>query len=108
MDAAPVLRHGGLGISSFILSVIAAVGLFLAVVVSSYANSIAPTSSGFNKVISLVILLCLFLTLIAIGLGIAGWRDKTSKPGFWAAGLAISSATVAMTVAIVVVAWQMD
>jgi hypothetical protein len=99
-SAPPATRYGALGISSFVLSLITFVGLFLDVGVAGYASVTGTATRGFNMIVGMIVFLCLFLGLIAIGLGIAGWRDKTSKPGFSIAGIAISAGALVLTGAI--------
>jgi hypothetical protein len=102
LDSAPVTRHGALGISSFIVALLMATVFFLDMAFAGYAHASGTSTPGANAVIGLVMFFSWFLGLIAIGLGIAGYRDKTAKRGFSVAGMGISGAAIAVSVGLMV------
>lgn len=105
-DIAPRHRHGGFGIAAFVLAVVMAVMLFLDITIAGYAKMSGTATPAFNVLIGSVVFLCAFLCLISIGLGIAGFLDKTSKRVFPVISLAINGTALAILAAIVVLARQ--
>jgi len=102
LDSAPVLRHGALGIASFIMSLLMATVLFLDLAFSGYAAATGTATPGVNATIGILLFFSWFLGLVSIGLGIAGLRDKTAKRGFSIAGLGISGVAITASVGLMV------
>lgn len=103
LDGAPVRRHSGLGIASFILSLVMAAILFLNFGVASYTTATGTATPGVNALIGIVLFFCWFLGLVSIGLGIAGTRDKSTKNGFAIAGMGISTAAMTFSLGLMII-----
>ena len=102
LDAAPVLRHRGLGISSFILSLLTAAMFILDTAFTAYAHETGTATQGVNAVIGIIMFFAWVLGLISIGLGIAGLRDRTAKRAFSITGVSISGVVFALSLGLMV------
>ena len=102
LDTAPVLRHGALGIASFSVALQMVTVFFLDMAFASYARATGTATPAVNGTIGLILLFAWLLGLIAIGLGIAGLRDKTAKRGFSIAGIVISGAAIALSLSMMI------
>ena len=96
-------KHSALGIASFVMSVAIACLMFMVFIAAGILHNTHPDGPypGQTAIGFLVITLT-FVDLAAIGLGIASLCQKTHKRIFGAFGLAISSLTVAGSLALVV------
>lgn len=108
--AAPVARepkHSGVGIASFILSLLTGAGLFLAVAAAGVLE--ASTPGGIDEqspeavAIGLGILGGLFVDLIALTLGVGGLCQSNRKKLFALLGALFSGLALFATVGLVVV-----
>lgn len=97
LDSAPVLRHGALGISSFAVSLLMVAILFVNLGFAGYATATGTATPGVNALIGIALFFCWFLALIAIGLGIAGYRDKTAKRSLSITGISISAIALVLS-----------
>jgi hypothetical protein len=98
-----VRRHGGLGVTSFIIGVLSIfldVGIFG---VAGYMKQSGQQTPNVNMVVGLCILLLLGLCLLGIGLGIGGAADRTSKKGFPIAGIILCTLVLVLTGGLVAV-----
>ena len=102
LDAAPVLRHGALGIASFSVSLQMVTVFFLDMAFAGYARATSTATPSVNGVIGMILLFSWLLGLISIGLGIAGLRDKTAKRGFSIAGIVISAAAITLSLSMMI------
>jgi hypothetical protein len=89
--------HNAFGIVSFSIALIAAAIAVLNYLVGSYAATM-PATPLLAATIGAVFVLSWFMDILAIGLGIAGARDKTAKRVFSAIGIVVAGATVLLTV----------
>lgn len=97
MDEQVVLKHGGLGIASFTISVIVLILIFALIAVAAFMKtSNVPVRSAANAIVGLFFILLLFTDLIGIGLGIAGAIQKKSKKVFPVLGIVIGTGTIVM------------
>jgi hypothetical protein len=101
------LKHSGLGIASFIIAIVLGVFEFLFIVV---AGIVETTNSGGIEakptiaiVVGMSILLGVGLSLVGIGLGIAGLIQKNRKKVFTILGLVFNIAVIIMVLGIVVI-----
>ena len=87
-------KHSGMGIASFIISLVIGVGVFLAIVIAGVIKVANPESlhneSIGTALLGLFIIGCLFINLIGIGLGIAGLVQKNRKRIFSILGTIIN------------------
>lgn len=93
----PVLmeqKHSGLGIASFILSLVCGLMIFVLFVVAGVIEVSTPggmdEKSAAAIIIGLLIFLDFFILLVAIGLGIGGLIQKERKRLFAILGLVFS------------------
>lgn len=103
MDTQVAAKHSGIGIASFIISVLSLTALIAVFVIIA----IAVTSGGFKKGsiemgAGLALVLTWLLTLIGLGLGIAGALVKNTKKVFSVLGIVFSASTIIISVAVVV------
>jgi hypothetical protein len=97
-------KHSGLGIASFIISIVAGISMFLIFVAAgvmevSSPNGIDEKSAG-AIVLGLFIIVAIGASLIALGIGIAGLLQKERKKIFAVLGTVFSTATLVCTIAL--------
>jgi cation transport ATPase len=107
MDEQPKLRHGGLGISSFVIAIIALIFIILLFGVAGAVRASGRSTPAVDTVVGLAMLLAWVADLIGIGLGIAGALDKRSKKTFPILGLVIGLGTIILTGALVLIGLSM-
>ena len=92
------LQHSGVGITSFIISLLVALGAFILVVVAGIIESTTPGGMDENTVAAMVIGLfifaCIFLQIVALGLGIGGLIQRNRKKIFATLGTVFSGMTI--------------
>lgn len=94
-------KHSGLGIASFIISMVAGLLVFIVIAIAGVMEASTPggmdeTSAG-AVMVGLFLFLFLGLALVALGLGIAGLLHKQRKKVFSILGTIFSSVTLAGT-----------
>ena len=105
-------KHSGLGVASFVTSLISGVVIFLLLAVAGVME--ASTPGGISEdslsamVVGLILLLFLGVALVALGLGIAGLLQKNRKKIFALLGSIFSAATLLCTIGIVALGMSMD
>jgi hypothetical protein len=91
-------KHSGLGIASFITSVVASISLVLLVVIAGALEVSAPgwidEESVAAMVLGLFIFALLVVDIVALGLGIAGLIQKNRKKLFAILGTVFAAATI--------------
>ena len=101
------LKHSGLGIASFIISIVAALFIFILVVVAGVVETATPggmdEDSAQAIIIGLFIIGTIFVDLVALGLGIAGLFIKERKKVFAILGTIFSAVTMLGTVALMII-----
>lgn len=89
-----VQKHSGLGVASFIISVVTGVLLFLLIVIAGAIEASTPggmdEESATAVVIGLFVILFLCVMLVALGLGVAGLLQKERKKIFAILGVVFS------------------
>lgn len=104
-------KHSGLGIASFILSIVSGLLIFLVVVVAGVME--ASTPGGIDEESSGAVMLGLFLfaflgaALVALGLGIGGLLQKERKKIFAILGTVFSAVSVVLTIFIMIIGLAM-
>jgi hypothetical protein len=102
--------HSGLGIASFILSLISAVLMFICVVI---AGVMASQPGGMNEqsaeamLVGLAIIVFAFLSLVALGLGIGGLCQPDRKKIFAILGIIIAVASIAGVIFLMILGMMM-
>lgn len=98
-------KHSGLGIASFVLSIVSLVLIFGLLIVAGVLEATTPGGMNEESVEAIVVGLLLFAfigtALIATGLGIAGLCQKQRKKIFAILGTIFSLVTVVSTVSLI-------
>jgi hypothetical protein len=106
------LRHSGLGIASFITSIVAALCLFVVFGIAGYLELSTPGGMREDSptAISIGLLLFLFLGVAFIGLclGIAGLVEKRRRRVLAGLGTVFSALTLISAIALVLVGLTAD
>jgi hypothetical protein len=92
MQGVVTRRHGGLGVTSFILgilSVFLVAGFFG---FAGYASQTGQQTEQVNLIAGIMILLLFGMSLLGIGLGIGGAASRTSKKVFPVFGIVLCAA----------------
>lgn len=106
------LKHSGLGIASFIVSIAAGVCIFFTFVIAGAIE--ATTPGGMNEesvtaiIIGLLLVIFLFATLVSLGLGIGGLFQKQRKKIFAILGTVFSATITLGTVALIALGMAME
>lgn len=94
-------KHSGLGIASFITSIVAGIVIFGAVVIAGVMESSTPggmdEESAAAIIVGLALIAMLFLELAALGLGIAGLCRRDTKKVFAILGTTFSAVAIGGT-----------
>jgi hypothetical protein len=104
-------KHSGIGIASFVISLGAALGIFLVFVIAGIMQSTTP--GGMNEksasaiIVGFAIMGLLFINLVAIGLGLGGLMKKGDKKLFAVLGTVISSGITLGTIILIVIGIMM-
>ena len=99
------LKHSGLVIASFIISITSAIFIFLLIVIAGVME--ASTPGGIDEESASAVIVGLFLfafvgtALVSLGLGIAGLLQKDRKKILAILGTVFSAATVVGTALII-------
>lgn len=100
-------KHSGLGIASFVTSIVSGILIFILVVIASVMYASTPNGIDEKSAGAVVVGLCLFAfmfaTLVALGLGIGGLLQKDRKRIFALLGTIFSAVTILGTVSIFLV-----
>lgn len=103
-------KHSGLGIASFITSIVSGLLIFLLIVV---AGVMEATPGGIDEESAGAVMVGLFLfaslgaTLVALGLGIAGLLQKERKKLFAILGTVFSAVSLVVTIFIMIIGLAM-
>ena len=99
-------KHSGIGIASFIISIISGVLIFMLVVIATIIEGSTP--GGMNEdsigaiIIGLFVFLFLGMALVALALGIVGILQKGRKKIFAILGTVFSGVSFAVTIFIII------
>lgn len=98
------LKHSGLGIASFVTSIVSGILMFALFVIAGVVQASTPggmdEQSPIAVVVGLGLFAFLFVALVALGLGIGGLLQKERRKLFAILGTVISAATVLGSVAL--------
>lgn len=90
------LRHSGIGISAFVLSLVAGLVLLVTVFIAGYMQATTPGGvderAASTVLTGLMLMLGILMALIAGGLGLAGTFQKTRRRLFAVLGTVLSAA----------------
>ncbi|CAN5909895.1 hypothetical protein BH23PLA1_BH23PLA1_31980 [soil metagenome] len=104
-------RHSGLGIASFIASILCAVCLFVLFVIAGVLE--ASTPGGLDEeslaamVVGLLLFAFLFGSLVAFALGLAGLFQQNRRTTFAILGTVFSAMTILGTIGLIVIGMAM-
>jgi hypothetical protein len=100
-------KHSGMGIASFIISIVAGLSLFAIIVVAGVLEVSTPGGLGEDSIaagiIGLLIIAMIFVSMVALGLGIAGLVQKNRKKIFALLGTIFSALSCVGTLTILVI-----
>ncbi len=100
-------RHTGMGIASFVTSMVAAVLVFMLLLVAGVMEVTTPggidEESAGAVIVGLCIIALLGIDLVAIGLGIAALLQVGSKKVFAVLGLVFACVTIVGTLLLMVI-----
>jgi hypothetical protein len=98
-------RHSGLGIASFITSIVSGICIFAAIALAGVMEASTPGGIDEESAGAIMLGLALFafmgLSLVALGLGIGGLFQKERKKVFAILGMVFAAATLLGTVSII-------
>lgn len=98
------LKHSGLGIASFVTSIVAGLFTFILIIVAGVLETSTPggidEKSPAAIIIGLLIIAFILASLVSLGLGIGGLFTKERKKIFAILGTIFSSVTLLGTVSI--------
>ena len=100
------LKSSGLGLASFIISVGAALLIFVLFIAAGAME--AATPGGIDEesvgavVLGLLILLCIFIEMVALGLGIGALCQSGRTKTFAVIGTVISAVMVLLTILVII------
>jgi hypothetical protein len=107
----PPVRHSGIGIASFILSIFAALGIFALFCAAGIIQSTTPGGMDQRSPTAIILGLCIIgmlaLDLIAAGLGIGGVLQKERKKLFAVLGIIFSLTAIVCAVLLMAVGLAM-
>lgn len=100
-------KHSGLGVSSFVISVVIGILMFLLFVVAGVIETSTPggmdEESAAAMLVGTFMFLFLFIEMLAIGLGIAGLFQAGRKKVFAILGITCAVATIILTILLIIV-----
>lgn len=106
------VKHSGLGIASFVLSIISLVLIFGLLIVAGVLEATTPGGMDETSMAAIVVGLLLFAfigtALVATGLGVAGLFQKQRKKIFAILGTVFSLVTVVSTIALITFGMTID
>lgn len=107
MDA----KHSGLGIASFIISLVAGLAILIAIVIAGIMEANTPGGIDENSpeaiLLGLVLIGMMFLDLVALGLGIGALFQRDRKKIFAILGTIFSGVVVLGTAFLMVIGSMM-
>ena len=100
-------KNSGVGIASFVLSILMGIAIFLLLIIAVAMEASAPgsmnTESMGAMVVSLLLWASLLADLVALGLGIVGLCQKGRKKIFACLGTVFSSVTLAGVIVLILI-----
>ena len=104
-------KHSGLGIASFITSIVSGIFIFLFIVVASVMEASTPggmdEESAGAVTVGLSLIACMGASFIALGLGIGGLLQKERKKIFAILGTVFSAVSLVGTIFLVIIGLAM-
>ncbi|MDR2789390.1 MAG: hypothetical protein LBB59_00185 [Campylobacteraceae bacterium] len=97
------LKHSGLGIASFTLSIISVISIFILFVTAGALDASGDMGDTASIIVGSFFLLLMIVVIISIGLGIAGLVVKNRKRVFAALGLTFSVFIFLLSIFLIIV-----
>lgn len=105
-------KHSGLGIASFITSIASGILIFVLIIIAGVIETTTPGGMDENSLTAVIIGLSFFaflgISLIALGLGIAGLFQKDRKNILAILGTVFAAGTILITILLLVVGLSMS
>lgn len=105
-------QHSGLGVASFVTSIVAGILIFLLLAIAGVMEASTPggisEDSASAMVVGLLLFVFLGVALVALGLGVGGLMQKERNKIFAVLGSIFSAATLICTVSIIAVGMAME
>ncbi len=102
----PSQKHSGIGITSFVISIVAAIAIFVVFVIAGILEASTPggldEKSAAAIITGLGIIALILVDIVALGLGIAGLFQRERIKLFAILGAVFSFATVGCTIVLIV------
>ena len=109
---APALKHSGLGIAAFILSILSTLLIFALVTIAGVLEATTPGGIDETSLEAIIVGMLIFafigLALVGLGLGIGGLVQKQRKKIFAILGTIFSSVTILATLALIAYGTTID
>jgi len=100
-------KHSGLGITSFVISLLVGVLIFAAIIIAGFASAHRPDGMDERApgtiLLGLAIIGFMLLDLLALALGIAGLFQKDTKKVFAVLGILFSLFTLLGTIGLMII-----
>lgn len=104
-------KHSGLGIASFITSIVSGILIFALIVIAGVMEASTPGGIDEESAVAIIVGVFLFAflgaSLVALGLGIGGLMHRERKKIFAVLGAVFSAATVVGTIFIMMLGLAM-
>ncbi|GGE39674.1 hypothetical protein GCM10007421_12030 [Halopseudomonas oceani] len=105
------LKHSGIGIASFVLSIVSAILIFLLIIFAGVLETTTPGGMDEESAVAIVVGLLLFLfmgmSLVGFGLGIGGLVQKGRNKIFAILGTVFSGLTIVGAVMLLLLGMSM-
>jgi hypothetical protein len=102
METLDARKHKGLGIASFLVTVIVCVLMFLLIAIAGLLTAAHKATPELNTMIGISLVFFWLVDFVGIGLGIAGAFDRASKKAFPILGIVIGTAVLLVSGAVLV------
>jgi len=104
-------KYSGLGIASFIISVVSGFSIFVLMIVAGFLQATTPggmhEKSAAAVIVGLFLLAFLAITVAGLGLGVGGLFQKNRKKIFAVLGTVFSSAILSGTIFVMLLGMSM-
>src|SRR5690606_21142498 len=101
------LKHSGMGIASFIISLVVGFAIFVAIIIAGVMETSTPGGLDENSpeamLLGLVLIALLFADVAALGLGVAGLFQRERRKVFAILGTIFAGTAVLGTIALIVI-----
>ena len=103
MEGQEVLRHKGLGIASFVISIAVLVFVFFLFIIAGAMKNAGTATPAADMVFGGAIFFFWLLDAVGVAIGIAGALDRTAKKTFPVLGIVIGGAVLVLSIVLVLI-----